>query len=940
MSAPLKKVNVENKEVVVPAEKPEGVVTNAPTSPQTTMSDRLDHIRGAWENRSQIWKDIKKQTLVSYNNVSESLWPTIDIFQRRNVQGEIIARQNINRVMQPMVGINGNIDGKTVSAIDFASDVATAKRLQSAVARKKFVTDKQRQWMGWVLSKYDEAKVTQPKFVEAVDRGTQELKNVYAEMLEGWRGIHSEEDIANMTETGEYWASLRRVIEDVERGDDNIISSAVAGKLKKLKGGEDPILNAYDALYSDSMIQHNAQLKHRTAALIADDLEQQGLASRSMDSRTIEESVSSISDRIYSELEKSAKVKSPQQLKQLRRLANSMTKIEQALKNPHEIKPNEISFLRNGKYEVLKIDDPDIVDLLKSSKNILPENPWIKSISAVLRLSANIKREGTTAHWNFAPSAFLRDLHYRVVAGEDMSALPVVHQAQVAKHVVKSVANVIKMISDPAQFDAIFKAGAGYGSVAHVGNKQAYDIALAKTLPRSKERVALIAKQNLGSVRGFLNANNKLSAAFENAVRINYFESMIQKSLSEGKTEAEAVDIAVQAFNKMGGNFSQKGAFTAKAGRNIAFLTAGISGETSMVRAFLKDKGKFTAKALMDVTIPMLYLYYKNKDKEWYKNLPHREKTQSFNFSEHIKMPIPRGLLGLFASVPIDIMDAINNDSPEAVNNLLGSIFQALPYGQMPLSSPVTAALGVWGNKDPYFRTPLDQQNQADMYRGAEAWKRETNSPSAKFLASKTKVLSGNEISFINKTLFGNWGDTMQGLADKAISKASGVEMPKRKIESIPVVGKFLRSSPEVTGYSENIRKFWDRKNRIDAAVKSVKNAAVEAGLSKDDIDGYDVAELLDYVKDPKEQAKYAMLLDAKEKSDETYQRLVNDDGNNIFQIIKGVYSDREMSAEEKRAQLEEAYRVYNEVVKDANEDFIEKWMEHGKPKIYSWGIR
>lgn len=169
--------------------------------------------------------------------------------------------------------------------------------------------------------------------------------------------------------------------------------------------------------------------------------------------------------------------------------------------------------------------------------------------------------------------------------------------------------------------------------------------------------------------------------------------------------------------------------------RMIPFLNQTFQSPRAFLRAWKRNPGGTALKGFLDLTLPALYLWWKNKDEEWYTEMPAREKYLYFHIAEgdkRVRIPRPFEPGYVFTVIPEALMDAGYRKDPEGVREALDHIFtNANPFPVQPTLKkgftpgvtfsaaglPVLAAEAAeqLANVDSYFNQPIVPRGEADL---------------------------------------------------------------------------------------------------------------------------------------------------------------------------------------------------------------------------------
>ena len=159
--------------------------------------------------------------------------------------------------------------------------------------------------------------------------------------------------------------------------------------------------------------------------------------------------------------------------------------------------------------------------------------------------------------------------------------------------------------------------------------------------------------------------------------------------LSGEEFERAVTEAAMHARGGVLEDYAIKGSTTQLLDRYfLPFSSAGVTGLRHMYNMFERAPIKTTAKAVAFITAPAMALWYQNKDKEEYQEMPEWRKAFFYNYITDegtiLSMPKPFALGFLFGSVPEAIANYKYNKDGEEFLNVLKNVFR---FG-MPNASP------------------------------------------------------------------------------------------------------------------------------------------------------------------------------------------------------------------------------------------------------------
>lgn len=228
-------------------------------------------------------------------------------------------------------------------------------------------------------------------------------------------------------------------------------------------------------------------------------------------------------------------------------------------------------------------------------------------------------------------------------------------------------------------------------------------------------KILKVAKHPIDTMRGILSFS-------ELAPRSVEVEGMYKKYLKENPDWSDD-DAYIQAFNDAQDvtvNFTMSGHEAKKVNAVSAFFNVAIRGPEKVYRAFRTNPVRTLTRGLVWLTIPALHLWWKNKDKEWYKNLPPAYKYNNYFFEmengDIIRLPIAFDLGIIFVSAPLAAIETLQKKDPQYVKGLMDQIYAQIPFTpENMLPSLIAPIYNVKRNKN-FLGIPIESEGMQYMY--------------------------------------------------------------------------------------------------------------------------------------------------------------------------------------------------------------------------------
>ena len=274
----------------------------------------------------------------------------------------------------------------------------------------------------------------------------------------------------------------------------------------------------------------------------------------------------------------------------------------------------------------------------------------------------------------------------------------------------------------------------------------------------------------------------------------------------------QAVRLAL-AFKEATVDFSASGDISRIVNEAVPFFNPSIQGARTAVRAFRDHPLRTVMVGLGSFTAPALLLWWKNKDEDWYRNLPWRERYYYTNIDDGKNVwQIPRAFEwgNLFGVLPEGILDSWYRQDPEAVKQALAHSFET----QNPLDYPVAirVAKEQWQNRIDFWNRPIIPRGEIDLVPGAQA------GPYTTKVALWLGKTFPNQLSprRIDAAVRGYFGGAVPDLLDSlglGALKATG----EGEMADTPVIGKLWRRGGAYNAQSQYLADFWEIKQGVDA---------------------------------------------------------------------------------------------------------------------------
>lgn len=275
-------------------------------------------------------------------------------------------------------------------------------------------------------------------------------------------------------------------------------------------------------------------------------------------------------------------------------------------------------------------------------------------------------------------------------------------------------------------------------------------------------------------------------------------------------------------------DFSAAGRFSRVLNTSIPFYNAAVQGLRTFARVFQRDPKRAVLLGLGLLTAPTLINWWRNKDKEWYRNLPWRERYLYSNIDDAPnvwRIPRPFEWGNLFMVVPEAIFDSWYQQDPEGVQQAIGHVFKTTNPVDWPVLPKI--AKEQWSNRIEFWDRPIIPRSEQDLPPA------EQYGPYTSRLARAIgRVFPQVSPRRLDAALHSYAGGTAGDLLD-----AIGIGAPRSGRESepadVPVLGVVARRGGQFNSQSQHINDFYDLYLRSRARVEALKvgEAAERKGL-------------------------------------------------------------------------------------------------------------
>jgi hypothetical protein len=279
-------------------------------------------------------------------------------------------------------------------------------------------------------------------------------------------------------------------------------------------------------------------------------------------------------------------------------------------------------------------------------------------------------------------------------------------------------------------------------------------------------------------------------------------------------TPDQAVQLGLAA-KRVTVDFSAAGDFSRVANEAIPFFNPAVQGLRSFARAFKNNPTKATLTGAALFTAPALAMWWMNKDKDWYKALPWRERYLYTNIDDGTnvwRIPRPFEWGNVFMVLPEALMDSWYRHDPEAAKQAVGHIFASVN----PVDYPVLAKMAKeqWENRIDFWDRPIIPRSEMDLPPSEQV-----GPYTSKLAVGINKVfpnVSPRRLDVAIRSYFGGLGPDVLDIVGLGSAKGDR----EWEASDIPVLGTLFRRGGEFNAQNQQVLDFWDKylesKSRMD----------------------------------------------------------------------------------------------------------------------------
>jgi len=336
-------------------------------------------------------------------------------------------------------------------------------------------------------------------------------------------------------------------------------------------------------------------------------------------------------------------------------------------------KDNIVSIWKNGKRKFFEID-PDLYRAITGVDplQLMPLLKIIAPFARTVRLGATGLRIAFGLYRNPFKDAFTYAVNSKQKHALIFDPLLGVYKELTAK---------------PGELAWRFKKGGGSLSGMIGFDRDAamsvYDDMMWRKL-KATGKSLMVVKHPVQALAGLVQNTREIISWSELGPRTIEVMRMYEKYRKENPNWTDE-DCYVMAFNDgqdVTVNFTKSGRYGKKVNAVSAFFNVAIQGPEKIYRVYKNNPKGFILKGLLWITLPAILMWYKNRKKQWYQNLPPAYKYNNFFFEigdDIYRLGVPFDLGILFASVPQAALDTLIEKDPQYVEGLMDQIKMQIP---------------------------------------------------------------------------------------------------------------------------------------------------------------------------------------------------------------------------------------------------------------------
>ena len=481
-------------------------------------------------------------------------------------------------------------------------------------------------------------------------------------------------------------------------------------------------------------------------------------------------------------------------------------------------KPGVISLKVDGKDKHFQVQQ-DLLDVLEGTDNYKLGPFWDFVVGKPTRL-LKLGATGLSPSFGLIRNP-IRDLQTFTVTSEFAKGGPLSAVGGILKDVKTKTAGIaenfgfegIEADSDVQRFSALGGEMSGFISQDRAGTKHLQHEMLASNGIR----------YTINTFKDPIDAMRSLIGVTEVGSRVGEFSAALKEGERlYGKGSLSASVFALNAAQDVTTNFTRHGQIGKQINQVIPFFNAAIQGPDKLVRSFRKNPKKATAAAISALTVPAVFFWWRNKDKEWYKNMTAHEKANYLHF-EHpdkedvvFRFPTPFELGHVFQAMPVAFLDAIYRKNPQEIPNILeATLNTSNPLDWPSLIGPI---IDIKANEDFAGRPIVSRANEGKL-------------PKDQFGPHTTELMKaiGKAINMSPSKLEHMTNSYTGGIYNKVARMLKNNEVEKQAAD-LPVVGTLFARDPFAP--RRQVEEFYQERSLLNQKFNS-KDIAIDESIRR-----------------------------------------------------------------------------------------------------------
>lgn len=447
--------------------------------------------------------------------------------------------------------------------------------------------------------------------------------------------------------------------------------------------------------------------------------------------------------------------------------------------------------------------DPEIYGVLNGMD--LPRLPW--ALDMVFGMPARAFRMGTTG-LRASFSLFTNPVR-------DFETL--LMQTQSHKNPAQLAADYFgilpKVVADGLGANGGPHVEAFYNLAAHMAQPLGGDIRHTRRAARN-----LFRGKTMAVVNSPLEFLREVLSITEAAPRITELKALAEEvgwTPGQPMTFDQAVQLGLAA-KRVTTDFTAAGSVGKWVNLSVPFYNATIQGHRSFLRALKANPAKAIMTGASIAMVPTLLNWWRNKDEDWYTNMPWRERYLYWNVGvgNHVmQIPKTQDWGNLFSVLPEAMMDALYRQNPEAAKAAMGHLIETAN----PADLPVLLKVGYEQarNRNSFFETPIVPRGQVDLPPGEQVGPYTTGT--AKMLGNMApETISPRRVDAAVRGIGGGAAIDALRTVDKVAGTAATNER-QAEPSDMAIFGRAFRYGGKFNEQSKPISEFWEDYTRLRA---------------------------------------------------------------------------------------------------------------------------